>query len=550
MPGVEEAIRPYPTLVGLGSDDRSRSVLVNLEELGLLSLAGDPRRVDDLLAAMTLELAFAPWADEMILTVVGDRGGLPDALDKHNVTTTDDVDALLDHLESRARAQREERPDGPAGHFRIDPDLSDPWSPEVVLIGRPLERRSSSASLLWWPTSHRRPSPSSWPGRSPAPAGPSGSDPTDAVLEPIGLGLTRSSCRERPKTPSSPWSRPPEVSKPPRRRGGSTTPNRRIHPRTAPTGTTSRTSRGGQRVGRHEATTENGRDMAQNPVIGRDLPPDHPVLLLLGPIDLVGARGQLPPRAAKQCLEYCGWLLEHPGTTAQAMGSALLVAEGTRRSNMSRLRTWLGADEDGQAYLPDAYSGRILLHASVSSDWQRLQILTAAGVNRTSDSGLRSALELVRGAPLADAAPGQWHWAEELRTDMSSAVRDIGVELAGRANEAGDLEIARWAAARALAAAPGDELLMTARIRTEHLAGNRAADRAADPAARGPGTDTGRRSRPGDRGASAAGDGGPGSGPAGLSDPLGAGRRRTGRYCVDERSVLHRDEPRWFHRRS
>jgi hypothetical protein len=214
--------------------------------------------------------------------------------------------------------------------------------------------------------------------------------------------------------------------------------------------------------------------MAQNPVIGRDIPPDHPVLLLLGPIDLVGARGQLPPRAAKQCLEYCGWLLEHPGTTAQAMGSALLVAEGTRRSNMSRLRTWLGVDVDGQAYLPDAYTGRIMLHASVSSDWQRLQILTAAGVNRTSDSGLRSALELVRGAPLADAAPGQWHWAEELRTDMSSAVRDIGVELAGRANEAGDLDVARWAAARALAAAPGDELLLAARIRTEHLAGNRA----------------------------------------------------------------------------
>jgi hypothetical protein len=218
---------------------------------------------------------------------------------------------------------------------------------------------------------------------------------------------------------------------------------------------------------------ENGQDMAQIPVIGRDIPPDHPVLLLLGPVELVGAQGVLPPRAAKQCLEYCGWLLEHPGTTAQAMGAALLVAEGTRRSNMSRLRSWLGTDPAGNAYLPDAYSGRILLHAAVSSDWQRLQILTAGGVNRTSDTGLRAALELVRGAPLADAAPGQWHWAEELRTDMISAVRDIGVELAGRANEAGELDLARWAAARALAAAPGDELLISARIRTEYLAGNR-----------------------------------------------------------------------------
>ena len=218
---------------------------------------------------------------------------------------------------------------------------------------------------------------------------------------------------------------------------------------------------------------ENGRQMTEHQVIGRDLPPDHPVLLMLGPIELVGAQGTLPPRAAKQCLEYCGWLLEHPGTTAQAMGAALAVAEGTRRSNMSRLRTWLGSSSTGEAYLPDAYTGRILLNASVSSDWLRLRILTAGGINRSSDGGLRSALELVRGAPLADAAPGQWHWAEELRTDMISAVRDIGVELARRANEAGDLDLARWAASRALAAAPGDELLMATRIRTEHLAGNR-----------------------------------------------------------------------------
>jgi hypothetical protein len=139
---------------------------------------------------------------------------------------------------------------------------------------------------------------------------------------------------------------------------------------------------------------------------------------------------------------------------------------------MSRLRTWLGDDAEGEAYLPDAYTGRISLHPAVSSDWQLIQLLTTNGVNRSSDDTLHAALGLVRGAPLADAAPGQWHWAEELRTDMISCVRDIGVELADRALLAGDVDRARWAAARALAAAPGDELLLSARIRTEHLAGN------------------------------------------------------------------------------
>lgn len=57
---------------------------------------------------------------------------------------------------------------------------------------------------------------------------------------------------------------------------------------------------------------------------------------------------------------------------------------------------------------------------------------------------------------------------------MISCVRDIGLQLADRALLTGDVELARWAGARALLAAPGDELLLAARIRTEHTAGNTA----------------------------------------------------------------------------
>ena len=72
---------------------------------------------------------------------------------------------------------------------------------------------------------------------------------------------------------------------------------------------------------------------------------------------------------------------------------------------------------------------------------------------------------------MADAAPGQWHWAEELRADMVSTIRDIGARVGDAALADGD--IARWAAGRALVAAPGDEILMRLRLRTEHRAGNR-----------------------------------------------------------------------------
>ena len=167
-----------------------------------------------------------------------------------------------------------------------------------------------------------------------------------------------------------------------------------------------------------------------------------------------------------------------------------------------------------------------MLHPAVSSDWQRLQILTATGVNRASDDGLEAALQLVRGAPLADAAPGQWHWAEVLRTDMISCIRDIGVELTDRALLAGDLELARWAASRALVAAPGDELLIAARIRTEHRAGNAAETERLTLQLAAHARTLGVDLDPETVDAAAADDGGPGPGPPGLGLAMPVRERR------------------------
>ena len=199
----------------------------------------------------------------------------------------------------------------------------------------------------------------------------------------------------------------------------------------------------------------------------------HPFLRLFGPVELVGARGVVPNQARKQCLEYCGWLLRYPGQTPVTMVRSLFVAEGTRRSNMSRLRLWLGCDDAGEPYLPEAYSGRIRLHPGVGSDWERMQLLTAEGVNRASDHSLIEALQLVRGAPLADAAPGQWRWAEEWRCDMVSMAHDIALVLSERALSRGDLQLARWASVRGLLVAPEDDRLLAVCVRIEHMAGNR-----------------------------------------------------------------------------
>jgi LysM repeat protein len=472
VPGLADAARPWPALVTLGRDEQGRLVLGDLESLGLLEIQSDAGfPAADLLAAMAVELSFSPWADEMIVTLLGGGERLPEALGKHNVLRTTDCDALLDRLEQRAALQREHRRYPVLSQHRIDPDLADPWAPEIVLVQQSLstvqstrlsalintEPKVALAAVVVGPV----------PGAAWSLCGDGSSAERKVLLEPAGISMSPQwleppeltavvdlieSTGSDEKTPAPWWSEASAQPNPP--------PNNVTY-------LDSRSTTWGMAI-----TAERALIMEAAMDAGRTV--HHPTLQMLGPIELPGATGTAPARAAKQCLEYCAWLLENPGSTAQAMVAALAVAEGTRRSNMSRLRSWLGASPEGDAYLPDAYTGRITLHPAVSSDWQWLQILTSTGVNRASDDSLHAALELVRGAPLADAAPGQWHWAEELRTDMISCVRDIGLELADRALLAGDVERARWAAARALLAAPGDELLLAARIRTEHTAGNAA----------------------------------------------------------------------------
>ena len=49
-----------------------------------------------------------------------------------------DCDGLLDRLEHRAAIQREHRRYPVLSQHRIDPDLADPWAPEVVLVEQEL----------------------------------------------------------------------------------------------------------------------------------------------------------------------------------------------------------------------------------------------------------------------------------------------------------------------------------------------------------------------------------------------------------------------------
>ncbi|MFD0866174.1 LysM peptidoglycan-binding domain-containing protein, partial [Tessaracoccus lubricantis] len=193
--------------------------------------------------------------------------------------------------------------------------------------------------------------------------------------------------------------------------------------------------------------------------------PSHPVLFVLGPVELRGTAGTPPTRAVGQCMEYCAWLLHNPGATPTRMLHDLQVADATRRSNMSRLRTWLGADPAGTPYLPDAYTGRIHLDDRVTSDWEQFAATLSGGINVASSQALRDALTLVRGVPLG-AFAFQWQWAEQLRADMIAMIVDAACVLAERSLKYGDPETAMWAIERGRIGAPDDDVLAVLEIET------------------------------------------------------------------------------------
>ena len=102
-----------------------------------------------------------------------------------------------------------------------------------------------------------------------------------------------------------------------------------------------------------------------------------------------------------------------------------------------------------------------------------LQTELALGAAATPTNRLIAALNLVRGRPLADAPPTQWHWLEPALVGITATIRRAGAELADRALAADDLDLARWAIAQA-ATCGYDENLLSLRLKLERRAGHEA----------------------------------------------------------------------------
>ena len=435
-----EGMAPTSVLLGWGPDQEE--LWCELETAPLW-VAGPAEEVQSLSAALLTSLLCAEWSHDVEVVTVAAEEAWAAAIDDPRLSDAGDTEAGLERLDQLVTNRMTALGDEALATVRQDPDRAPGFTPTVFLFCSPLTSSECSriTALL---------------GR-----GRSGVSVVAAHEGEQDMGhLVRLFSSTRAEaTPGGEFA--PQLLRAPARRA---------------------------LVGLFEATNDPGTQPAPwwSPHNITPLPsspiseelrmppePSSPTLLLLGEAKLVACDGQPPTRSTGRCLEACAWLLSHPGCTPTQMREGLMIAEGTRRSVVSRLRGWLGSTARGE-HLPDAYSGRIELAATVSSDWERFQSLLAGGVNHASEAALTEALALVRGAPLA-GYEFQWGWAESLRCDMVSMIVDAAVVLAERCLARRDLAAAEWALGQGALAGPDSEALTARRILLRATQGDRTA---------------------------------------------------------------------------
>ncbi|MFK4120047.1 LysM peptidoglycan-binding domain-containing protein [Streptomyces longwoodensis] len=130
---------PYPALVSLGETEEGDAVLVNLEAIGLLRLAGDPADVRAVMLALAVELASSQLAPATQVVLAGAGSDLhhlyPDQIEHHA-----DLGTATTDLQAHDAFQRQALADGGHDHLRaarLNEDGGDTWIPRILIATAP-----------------------------------------------------------------------------------------------------------------------------------------------------------------------------------------------------------------------------------------------------------------------------------------------------------------------------------------------------------------------------------------------------------------------------
>jgi nucleoid-associated protein YgaU len=126
---------PYPGLVSFGTTEDGSVVLVDLEAVRLVHLAGSPGDVADVLRTLALELAFTPLADRVNIHMVGVADELEAAAEGrlHIHATLEDAVAAVVARDLAVRQSLVEAGAATPREARGRGIVSEAWAPDIVL---------------------------------------------------------------------------------------------------------------------------------------------------------------------------------------------------------------------------------------------------------------------------------------------------------------------------------------------------------------------------------------------------------------------------------
>ncbi len=190
---------------------------------------------------------------------------------------------------------------------------------------------------------------------------------------------------------------------------------------------------------------------------------------VLGHIEIRGAARDFTRAWSKELVVY---LALHPhGASNDGWATALwpdrVMAPSSLHSTASVARRALGQARSGQDHLPHSH-GRLALATTVGTDWDRFVALA----DSADTDSRRSALGLVRGRPFEGLRASDWPILEGIGPAIESAVVDLSCALAEDCLSADDPRGAEWAARRGLLVSPYDERLYRILMKAADLAGH------------------------------------------------------------------------------
>jgi len=468
----DELPAPYPALVTVGHDREDGLILLNLERIGALGVTGDEDDARAVIAAMTLELATATWADDLQVTVVGWFSEVEGIVRSGRVQWVPTVDRLIDRLTERAvgdRAAFAEAEVHDLDAARVARVAPEAWTPEIVVVADFLtdaqqsrlgalvaERPQVAVAAVTSGTSVGE-----WTLRV-------GAGAETGVLEPVGMHVV------------------------PQRLALDTYDD--LLQLVALTDPFEIEGDGVAEATVAEVDAVMG-DVVEPEGVTADEPPEAAYvpaapapatglrILVLGPPDVVGESGSVEPSKRARLLELAAYLVLHPHASSGAIDEAIWPDRrtedntNTRNTATTKLRRWFGYDDEEREHLPRVAPGAGYAFAdTVTSDVGLWDALIGGDPLNASTEHLEAALTLVRGVPFQGTRRNRYAWSEPIRQRLVSEIVDASYTLARRRLMEG-----RWRAAEAavivgLLVDPAQEALWRLRILAAHESRNPAAE--------------------------------------------------------------------------